>query len=120
MKVQLALAASPLTTLHQSQSFDVKSLKHQITDIPEFRQGRVVWDIVYDSVGNDKPHHSAKVDIQSDMGYGYLEFELIGRHWHYTGETVINGEKTEYEGKTAHNSIQAICRKVRGLTLTLL
>lgn len=120
MKVYLALAASPLTELHLPQTFDTKSLRTHLSDIPEFRKGMVIWDVKYDTVGNEKPHHSARVNIETDMGSGFIEFELDGAFWKYEGQTIINGEKTLYEGSTVHNSVQSICRKVRGLTMLLL
>jgi hypothetical protein len=54
------------------------------------------------------------------MGTGSIQFTLEETNWHYEGETDINGEHTKYEGFTAHDSVQAICRKVRGLLLKLL
>jgi hypothetical protein len=120
MKVFIALAASPLTELHLPQTFDLKSLRHHLVDIPEFRQGKIKWEVHYDSVGNSKPHHSARVQLTGDMGTGWLELVLGERAWHYTGETVINGETTDYEGDTAHSSIQSACRKVRGMAQMLL
>lgn len=122
MEIQIALAASPLTELHLPKTLDVKSLKHQLTNIPEIRKGMVQWDIKYDTEDVGKPHHSARVDIRSDMGNGYLEF-MKPEHetvWEYVGQSDINGEVTEYKGHTVHHSIEAICRKVRGLILTLI
>lgn len=119
MLVQLALAASPLTELHLPQTFDLKSLRHRLVDIPELRQGKLRWKIEYDSVGNGKPHHSARVDFVGDMGTGYIDLVRGESNWAYTGETIINGEKTDYEGVTAHSSIESVCRKVRGMAQLL-
>ena len=115
MEIQIALAASPLTELHLPKTLDVMSLKHHLTNIPELRKGYVEWDIKYDTEDVGEPHHSARVGIRSDMGTGYLAFFKADKVWEYTGETDINGEVTEYKGHTAHHSVQAICRKVRGL-----
>lgn len=120
MKVFIALAASPLTELHLPQTFDLKSLRHHLVDIPEFRKGYLKWNVEYDSVGDGKPHHSARVQMTSDMGSGTIELIRGETTWHYSGETNINGEVIEYEGETAHSSIQSVCRKVRGMAQLLL
>lgn len=119
MHLYIALAASPLTNLHTPKSLDVRSLKHHITDIPEIRKGEVKYDIEYDAVGDDKPHHSAHINLESDMGSAYLAFHRQESNWRYTGETVINGEVTPYAGETAHYSFEAICRKVRAVILKI-
>lgn len=121
MKVLIALAAaSPLTDLHTPQSFDIRSLKHHLTNIPEIRKGMIKYHIEYDHEGSGEPHKNARVSFDSDTGTGFLAFSLHETNWHYTGESVINGEQINYEGHTAHNSMQAICRKVRGLLLKLI
>ncbi len=120
MKVFIALAASPLTELHLPQSFDLKSLRHHLVDIPELRKGQLRWKVEYDSVGNGKPHHSARVEFTSDMGTGFIDLVRGETTWHYVGETAINGETTKYEGETAHSSLQSVCRKVRGMAQLLL
>lgn len=120
MELFIALAATPLSDMHQPKTFDLRSLKHQLHNIQEIRKGLIKCDINYDHVGNGKPHHSARVDFVSDMGTGSIQFTLEETNWHYEGETDINGENTKYEGFTAHDSVQAICRKVRGLLLKLL
>lgn len=120
MKVLLALAASPLTELHLPKTLDPKSLRHVLTDIPEFRKGLVKWDIEFDHQNEGKPHENARVTMSTEIGEAFLQFFLAGDLWEYEGESVINGELTEYEGQTAHNSVQAIARKVRTLAKALL
>lgn len=120
MEIQIALAASPLTELHSPKTLNVMSLRHQLTNITELRKGFVDWDIEYDTDDVGKPHHSARVNIRSDMGTGYLSFTKSEKVWDYTGETDINGEVTEYKGHTVHSSVESICRKVRGLIQKLI
>ncbi|MND71891.1 hypothetical protein D3C80_634290 [compost metagenome] len=120
MKVYLAIAASPLTDLHLPQTFDTRSLKHHLTNIPELRKGMAKFNIEYDHKGTGEPHKHARVSLETDMGTAYLEFSLNDTNWHYTGESNVNGEVIDYKGHTAHNSVQAICRKVRGLLLKLI
>lgn len=120
MDVQIALAASPLTSMHLPQSFDLRNLKTHISDIPEIRKGMLKYEIEYDHVGDGKPHHSAQIDFVSDMGTGYIAFVRGENDWQYRGETNINGEVINYEGSTVHSSVQAICRKVRGFVLKLI
>ena len=120
MEMMIALAASPLTDMHQPKTFDIRSLKHQLLNIQEIRKGLIKTEIKFDNEGDGKPHHSARVDLVSDMGTGFIEFAREETNWWYKGETNINGELTNYEGYTAHHSVQAVCRKVRGLLLKLL
>lgn len=120
MEMFIALAASPLSDMHQPKTFDFRSLKHHLHNIQEIRKGLIQCEINYDHECNGKPHHNARVDFVSDMGTGSIQFTLEETNWKYEGETEINGENTKYEGYTAHNSVQAVCRKVRGLLLKLL
>ena len=120
MDIQIALAASPLTSHHLPQTFDIRNLKSHLTDIPEIRKGMLSYDVEYDHVGKGKPHHSAHVSFVSDMGTGFIAFVRGENDWHYTAETNINGEVIRYEGQTVHSSVQAICRKVRGLLIKLI
>ena len=120
MEMMIALAASPLTDMHLPKTFDQLSLKHHLFSIQEIRKGLIKCKVEYDHEGDGKPHHSARVDFVSDMGSGFIRFTREETNWWYEGETNINGELTNYEGYTAHHSVQAICRKVRGLLLKLL
>jgi len=120
MDIQIALAASPLSGLFTPQSSDLRSLKTHIADIPELRMGMVQFDVSYDIVKAGEPDHSAQIDFVSDMGTGYIAFVRGETDWQYRGETNIDGEVIQYKGSTVHNSMQAICRKVRGFVLKLI